>query len=132
MHEALVNEYMKRGEMHAALAEAQTTLRIYPKFPAAMKSSGFDDADFRVVNLAVELMKVGENDDALEFLNGEIANSPRFSVAWSNRAVIRYQRGEITLAREDAQNALRLDPTNIQAQYLLNSLNATASLAPQR
>jgi tetratricopeptide (TPR) repeat protein len=132
MHEALVNEYSKRGEWQAALAEAQTAFRMYPNFPEAMKSSGFHDADFRVVNLAVELMKIGENDDALEFLNGEIANSPRFSLAWSNRAVIRYQRGEITSAREDAQNALRLDPTNIQAQYLLNSLNAPAPLAPQR
>ncbi len=86
--------------------------------------------DFRVVYLAAELMKLGENDDALKFLNKEIANSPGFSLAWSNRAVIRYQRGEITSAREDAQNALRLDLANIQAQYLLNSLSAPAPFAP--
>ncbi len=132
MHDFLAKEYWERGEWGASLAEAQTTIRIYPNFLEAAKSSGFDDADFRVVNLAVELMKVGENDDALEFLNGEIANSPRFSLAWSNRAVIRYQRGEITSAREDAQNALRLDPANIQAQNLLNLLSAPIPLAPQR
>jgi tetratricopeptide (TPR) repeat protein len=98
----------------------QTALRIYPNFSPAQ------DYDFRMVGLAAELMKLGENDDALKFLNIEIGRSPGFSPAWSNRGVIRYQRGEMALARADAQNALRLDPANLQAQYLLNFISLPA------
>jgi Tfp pilus assembly protein PilF len=68
----------------------------------------------------------------MKLLDDAIANSPGYPLAWSNRAVVRYHRGEITLAREDAQNALRLDPTNTQAQNLLNLLSAPAPFAPQR
>jgi Flp pilus assembly protein TadD len=77
-------------------------------------------------------MKLGKNDDALKLLNEEIANSPGYARAWSNRAVIHFQRGELTSAREDAQNALRLGPNNPQAQNLLNLLSAPAASAPQR
>ena len=87
--------------------------------------------DFRAVNLAAQLMKLGDNDAALKLLNEEIANSPGYSRAWSNRAVIRYGRGEFTSAREDAQSALRLDANNAQAQNLLNLLRAPAPFAPQ-
>ncbi len=132
IHDGLGAEYMKRGQKNAAFAEWQTALRIYPNFPKDWESSGIAEYDFRVVNLAAQLMKLGENDDALNFLNEAIANSPGFSLAWSNRAVIRYERGEITSARQDAQNALRLDPANIQAQYLLNLLSAPVPFAPQR
>jgi Tfp pilus assembly protein PilF len=158
MHFALGGEYMNRGELQAALPELQTALRIYPDYPEAMEFSGivesqlghdqgarrfFEKAlsmtprdnpgyDFRAVNLAAQLLKLGENDAALKLLNEEIANSSGYSRAWSNRAVVRYHRGEITLAREDAQNALRLDPTNTQAQNLLNLLSARAPFAPQR
>ncbi|MBZ5665809.1 MAG: DUF1736 domain-containing protein [Acidobacteriia bacterium] len=124
LHDGLGGEYILRGQRDKALPELQTAIHIYPNVPVA------DENDFRLVYLAAELMKLGETDDALEFLDAEIANSPGFSLAWSNRAVIRYQRGEITSAREDAQNALRLDPANIQAQYLLNSLGAPVPFAP--
>jgi len=84
------------------------------------------------VNLAVELMKLGEYDDALKFLNVAIANSPGYSSAWSNRAVIWYRRGDLQSAREDAQKALGLDEANTQAQYMLNLLSPPAPSAPQR
>ncbi len=132
MHDALVGEYLLRGQSQGILAETQIALSIYPDFPEALKSSGIVEYDFRVVNLAEQLMKLGENDDALIFLNEAIADSPGYSSAWSNRAAIRYQRGEMTSARDDAQNALRLDPANIQAQYLLNLLSAPGPLAPQQ
>jgi Tfp pilus assembly protein PilF len=149
---------MNRGQPAAALAELQTALRIYPDYPEAMEFSGIvesqlghdqearnffekglsmtprdnPDYDFRAVNLAAQLMKLGKNDDALKLLNEEIANSPGYARAWSNRAVIHFQRGELTSAREDAQNALRLGPNNPQAQNLLNLLSAPAASAPQR
>jgi tetratricopeptide (TPR) repeat protein len=126
MHDGLGGEYMMRGQKDAALPELQTALRIYPNF------SGTNEEDFRVVYMAADLMKRGENDDALGFLNQEIADSPGFSLAWSTRSIIRYQRGEIMAADHDAQNALRLDPGNMQAQYVLNMIDVNTFAAPQR
>jgi Flp pilus assembly protein TadD len=77
-------------------------------------------------------MKLGQNDDALKVLNEEIARSPKYSRAWSNRAVIWYLRGDTDSARSDAQNALRLSPSNQQAQNLLNMLRTPVTVAPQR
>ena len=157
MHFALGGEYMNRGELQVALPELQTALRIYPDYPEAMEFSGIVESqlghdqearrffekglsmtprdnpgyDFRAVNLAAQLMKLGDNDAALKLLNDEIANSPGYSRAWSNRAVIRYRRGEFTSASDDAQSALRLDADNAQAQNLLNLLRAPAPFAPQ-
>ncbi len=157
MHFALGGEYMNRGQSAAALKELQTALRIYPDYPEAMEFSGIvqsqlghdqealnffqnglsmtprdnPDYEFRAVNLAAQLMKLGKSDDALKVLNEEIANSPGYSRAWSNRAVVRYHRGEMTLAREDAEQALRLDPASTQAQKLLTLLSAPAPVAPQ-
>ncbi|HKI13138.1 MAG TPA: tetratricopeptide repeat protein [Candidatus Acidoferrum sp.] len=158
MHFALGGEYANRGQLEAALTELQTALRIFPDYPEAMEISGIvqsqlghdQDArrffekglsmtprdnpgyDFRAVNLAAQLMKLGEDEAALKLLDEEIANSPGYSRAWSNRAVIRYRRGELTSAGEDAQIALRLDPENGQAQNLLNLLRAPAPFAPLR
>jgi Tfp pilus assembly protein PilF len=157
MHFALGGEYMNRGELQVALPELQTALRIYPDYPEAMEFSGIVESqlghdqearrffekglsmtprdnpgyDFRTVNLAAQLMKLGDNDAALKLLNEEIANSPGYSRAWSNRAVIRYRRGEFASASDDAQSALRLDADNAQAQNLLNLLRAPAPFAPQ-
>ncbi|HKM79536.1 MAG TPA: tetratricopeptide repeat protein [Candidatus Acidoferrum sp.] len=157
MHFALGGEYMNRGQWAAALAELQTALRIYPDYPEAMEFSGIvesqlghdqealnffekglsmtprdnPDYDFRAVNLAAQLLKLGKSDDALKVLNEDIANSPGYSRAWSNRAVIHFQRGELASAREDAQTALRLDPANTQAQNLLKLLSAPAPVTPQ-
>jgi len=158
MHFGLGGEYTNRGELQAALPELQTALRIYPDYPEAMEFSGIVESqlghdqaarqffekglaltprdnpayDFRSVNLAAQLMKLGENDAALKLLDEEIANSPGYSRAWSNRAVIRFRRGELTSAHDDAQNALRLDPGNGQALNLLNLLRAPAPFTLQR
>jgi Tfp pilus assembly protein PilF len=156
MHLDLGGEYMKRDQLDEARREFHIALRIYPDYPEAMELYGLaesrtghnqgsrqllekalsmtqkdlPDYDFRAVNLAAQLMKMGENEAALKLLNEEIVTSPGSPRAWSNRAVIRYGRGEMVLARTDAQNALRLDPTNTQAQNLLKLLSAPASTAP--
>jgi tetratricopeptide (TPR) repeat protein len=124
IHDSIIGEYLARGQWDAAVKETQTTLRLYPIFPERLKAAGIAEYDFRLVMLAEELMSHGENDDALEFLKEAIADSPHFSLAWSNRAVIRYKTGEVVSARADAENALRLDPSNTQAQNVLASLNA--------
>src|ERR1700687_3237242 len=158
MHAELGGEYVKRGQLDAALMEFQTALRIDPDFPEAMESYGLAesrtghdqearrlletalsltgkdniDYDFRAVNLAAQLMKLGQNDDALKLLNQEIATSPGCARAWSNRAAIRYGRGEVASALADAQIAVRLDPANSQAQNLLILLKEPAFFAPRR
>ena len=69
-------------------------------------------------------MKLGQNDEALNILSQIIQQKPDLSPAWSNRAVVHRQRGEFPSARSDAETALRLDPTNQQAQYILSVVNA--------
>jgi tetratricopeptide (TPR) repeat protein len=87
--------------------------------------------DFMAVNFAALLMQTNHNDGALDLLNREIAESPRYARAWANRAVLRYKQGETAPARSDAEAALRLDPENTQAQNLLRLLNTPAGTASQ-
>ena len=119
------------GITESQLSHNQEALHYFKK-GLSMTPRDNPEYDFRAVNLAAQLMKLGYNDDALKILNEDIANSPGYSRALSNRAVIFYQRGEIQAAREDAQNALRLDANNPQAQNLLNILNAPPPFTPSR
>jgi Tfp pilus assembly protein PilF len=148
---------MRRDQLDAASREFQIVLGIYPDFVQVMNSYGIvesrlghdqealrlmqkalsmtrkDDTnyDYYAVALAAQLMKLGKNENALKLLNEEIEASPRYSRAWSNRAVIRYWFGEGESARADAEAALRLDPSNTQAQNLLGVLNKSGPLTPQ-
>jgi tetratricopeptide (TPR) repeat protein len=156
MHANLGGVYLYRGQLDAARKEFQTALSIYSDFPAAMEYYGLvesrtghdqealrllvgalsmtrkDDInyDFMAVNLASHFMKLGNKDDALKILDDDIAMSPGYARAWATRAALHYARGELTLARTDAQMALSLDPSNTQAQNLLNFTKAPASPAP--
>jgi protein O-mannosyl-transferase len=158
MHGNLGAEYMYRDQLEAARKEFQAALRIYPDFPDAMEFYGLVESrtghdqearrlletalfmtrkdninyDFMAVNLAAQLMKLGQNDDALKLLNEHIRTSPGYARAWSNRAVVRYARGDVASALNDAQVALRLDPTNTQAQNLLLLLKSSPPSAPPR
>jgi Tfp pilus assembly protein PilF len=85
--------------------------------------------DFSVVNLAAQEMKIGQQGDALNLLNQAISESPGYSRAWSTRAIIRLQRGEIEWARSDAQTALRLDPTNQPAGKVMALLSVPNPLS---
>jgi len=150
MHADLGAEYMYRGQPELARMEFETALRILPEFPAAIEWYGVLEAglghdekalgllrralsetgegsvnyDFSVVNLAAQLMKMDQEDEAATLLDGVIATSPGFPRAWSNRAVIRYKRGDLGSARFDAETALRIDPGNTQAQNVLLLLDS--------
>ena len=126
IHDSLVGEYLARGQLDAASAESKLTLRLYPPFPSSLKTLGVAEYDFRLVMMAEQLFMDGNKEDALEFLSEAITNSPGFSQAWSDRATIYYQNGQNDAARADAQTALRLDPANMQAQYLIGVLSAPA------
>jgi protein O-mannosyl-transferase len=153
MHANLGGELLQRNQLEAAANEFQTALRIYPPYPEAMEFYGLVQSrlgqnqqarqtleksltligkdninySFTAVNLAGVLMELGANDQALKLLDDVIATTPDYSRAWSNRAVIHLQSGDRSAARSDAEQALRLDPTNAQAQTLLNVLNAPSS-----
>jgi Tfp pilus assembly protein PilF len=145
---------MYRGQVALARQEYETASQIYPtpeglEWEGILESmTGHDQQALRlmqravsemgrntrnynlsVVNLAAQEMKVGRQEDALKLLNQEISESPGYSLAWSNRAAIRLQRGEIEWARSDAQTALRLDPANQQAEKVLALLSVSDPLS---
>lgn len=155
-HAGLGGEYLRRNQLEEALKEFQTSLSIYPDFADVWNSVGIvetrlghdqeavqsfqkslemtreDDANYntRASNLAEQLIKLRKTDDALRLLNNQISKSPEDSRTRSIRAIIWYQRGLWSYARTDAEAALRLDPSNMQAQNLLGILNKSAPLTP--
>ena len=158
MHGNLGGEYMASAQWDMAATEFQTALRILPDYPDVLASYGLleiwrghnesaghmlerayymshrdnPNYDFMAVNYAALLMQTNHTDGALDVLNREITESPGYSRAWSNRAVIRYKRGHAGPARIDAEAALRLDPENSQAQKVLQMLDALAQSAPPK
>jgi protein O-mannosyl-transferase len=158
MHTCLGGFYMDNGQLDKAREELQIALKIYPSFPDAAEflgltevRSGHDDLALpllkqavsltrkespryvdREVNLAAMLVKMGKDDEALNYLNEAIGKSPDNARAWSNRAVIRYRRGDLALARSDAQMALQTEPFNPQARSLLATLDLRTATGTSR
>jgi tetratricopeptide (TPR) repeat protein len=157
VHAGLGREFMALGQWDLAATELQTALDIYPDYPDVLAEYGLLEAwrghdqaagrmmeralymsqrdnpnyDFMAVNYAALLMQTDHMDGALDLLNREIAESPGYARAWSNRAVVHYKQGETAPARADAEAALRLDPGNTQAQNLLRLLGGSAQSASQ-
>jgi Tfp pilus assembly protein PilF len=158
MHGNLGGEYLASAQWDLAATEYQTALRIKPDYPDVLASYGLLEVwrghneaggrmlesalsmsrrdnpnyDFMAVNYAALLMQTNHMDGALKVLNREIAESPSYSRAWSNRAVIHYKQGETAPARADAETALRLDPENKQAQNVLWMLGNSAESASRK
>jgi protein O-mannosyl-transferase len=155
-HRNLGDEYVHRGQLEDAVKEFQMAVGIYPDYQEALENYGLAEArlghgdqatkllrtavslttknspDYTLmkVNLARHLMTVGQTDESLKLLNEAINDSPKYALAWSSRAVIRYERGNLESARSDAETALRLDANNIQAQTLLKNLSSPVSASP--
>jgi protein O-mannosyl-transferase len=109
--EALGLLKVRTGELESALQFLQKALAISP---------GADfDYDYRAANLVSLQIQMGKLDDAMKLLNRRIAESPNYSRLWSNRAALRLMLGQVAEARQDAQTALRLDPSNAQARSVL-------------
>jgi tetratricopeptide (TPR) repeat protein len=149
-HRNLADEFAARGQADAARSEYQAAIRIFPGYSEAIENYGLMEArlghneeartllegalststkgtteyDFLEVNLASHLMQTGETEEAFRLLSDEINTWPGYALAWSNRSVIHYQRGNLAAARTDAETALRLDPGNLQAQAVLKQLGA--------
>ena len=148
-HGLLGQEYLRLGKLEAARDELATAIAVFPNYALGMENYalvearlGHDkeareflerawqltprtDPDYNSngITFAAWLLQHGDEEAALGILNPIIAASPGESRAWSNRAVIRYQRGELGPAREDVLMALQLDPGNAQAQSLLAALD---------
>jgi len=146
--------YISLNRLELARADLQAALRINPEYPDAIEAMGLLeeragnttaalpylqkaieisdrhdlDYDYRAVNLAILDIQMDRLDDAMKLLNSEIVQAPNYSRAWSNRAALRLRLGQSLAARQDAQMALRLDPTNVQATHVLQS----SSPAPLR
>ena len=144
-HSGLGGEYLGRGELQEARKELQTSLAIYPDSADALDTLALVEAELghnqkaldlfqaslplatrqdstydRVAaNLAEQLIKMRKIDEALKLLDLQIAASPAYSRNWSIRAAVWALRGDWSSARADVQTALRLDPSNKQAQNLL-------------
>jgi Tfp pilus assembly protein PilF len=158
MHGNLGGEYMASAQWDLAATEYDTALRINPDYPDVLAAYGLleiwrghneaagrmlegayymshrdnPNYDFMAVNYAALLMQTNHMEGALDVLNREIAESPSYSRAWSNRAVIYYKRGETAPARSDAEAALRVDSENAQAQNLLRMLGGAAQSSSKR
>jgi|GraSoi_2013_60cm_1033757.scaffolds.fasta_scaffold00060_29 tetratricopeptide (TPR) repeat protein len=152
MHEALGATYVELGQLDLARKELQIALSIEPDFPYALEAYGLveswkhnyqaagpllekafhlsrrDDPNYddMAVNLAAVYLQTDQASKALDLLNREISEAPGYARAWSNRAVLRYKGRETALARADAETALRLDPSNKQAQNLMQLLNTSS------
>lgn len=149
-HQNMALVYMEAKQFDLARRELDTELQIYPRNPIGVATYGlleswegnYQDAgrkmeeafysirrddpayDEIAVNLAALYIKTNHIEGALDLLNREIAKSPSYDRAWSNRALLHYKCGETAAARADAETALRLDSTNQDAQALMRSLNA--------
>ena len=122
MLDAVGGEYIKRGRPDIAQPLLERAIMIYPNYPEELRAQGVSETAFRFVNLAEQATRMKERGDAMVFANMAIAESPRFSLAWSTRAGIEYDRGQPAAATNDARTAQQLDPENAQAQQVLNAL----------
>ncbi len=145
-HAGLGAEYLKRHEPDKAYREFQKAAAIYPQNPELGMMMGviaFQQGDrVRATNLlkgvvtasegspnqwemlttyGALLLEMRQFDDAIAQLNSVIAHAPS-SRAYANRAVAQYFRGDMVAARSDAQQALRINPSNEQAQNVLKRL----------
>jgi tetratricopeptide (TPR) repeat protein len=158
MHSFRGSLYLGEGRLDPAREEFAKALDIFPGFPEAVEGMAFVEArsgnqekalelmekalrmsvrkdidyDYRAVNLAALEVQMGRLDQALELLNKEIAVAPGYSRAWSNRAALLFRLGRNGDARRDAQEALRLDRSNLQARNILDRLSAPSHGAPLR
>jgi len=141
----LGSKYMEARNRIRAREEFEAAYRIDPNFPdllasmgllyvqlgdknralqfmdRAVGSSGRDNPNYdqMATNFAALLLDTGNYQPALALLNRIIAESPRFPRAWSNRAAVHLILGNAAQARADAEQALRLDPSNGQAAKVL-------------
>lgn len=131
---------LQEGKFADAKKNVQIALQIYPDSADAIETLAVlefrtghpDDArrDFqkvydmtpssdihfalKTVNLAGLLIKNGDAEEALRLLDHVAQTSPEYPRTYAVRAVLHYKAGDLADARNDAENAARLDPQNLE------------------
>ncbi|HET6142203.1 MAG TPA: hypothetical protein VFE02_01750 [Candidatus Acidoferrales bacterium] len=149
IHANLGNAYLLSNQLDLADREFQIALRIDPDAPETLSAysslevqrknyqaaldmmrkavslSGRNHLDYdeMMVTYAAILMKTNHPDEARQNLNREIFESPRYSPAWSARAVLHLSQGELRDARADAQTSLQIDNSNLMGITVLQRLD---------
>jgi len=92
-------------------------------FRNAMRASaGYTFEPEYVVNYAALQIREHRYQQALALLNTQIASWPGDARALANRAVAEYRLNQLDKARADAQDALELNPREVQASLLLKRM----------
>jgi protein O-mannosyl-transferase len=143
-------ELLDRGDLAGARAELEEAYRIHPEYPdllaslgvlayrsgdkpgaarfmrAALDRSGLGNANYEdlLINYAGVLMELGNDAEALAWLDRLIAVSPGNARAYNARGILYLRRGSLDAARADLRRAIELEPRDQQARSLLAKLDA--------
>jgi tetratricopeptide (TPR) repeat protein len=79
----------------------------------------YTDALFNRGNCAYHL---GRTDEALRDFGLCVRKDENFEAAFLNMAIVRLERGDLSLGKKDVSNALRLNPDNVEAHHLSGRL----------
>ncbi|MDQ7822625.1 MAG: tetratricopeptide repeat protein [Candidatus Eremiobacteraeota bacterium] len=102
--------YLAMGRLDEAEAECTKAFSMAPLLPAPR------------VNLALIAMRKGDHGKALKILSGVVEDSPDFSPAFNNTAIVYLTRKSLEQAHDAVRQALIADPENWKARYNLGVL----------
>lgn len=78
-----------------------------------------------LMSRGLRLLQAGQDDDAIESFTDAITLSPDVAEAWHQRAIARYQAGDVPGAIHDLQETIKLEPRDFAAFRTLTDI-ATA------
>ncbi|MFI7465333.1 tetratricopeptide repeat protein [Nonomuraea sp. NPDC049646] len=93
---ALVNAHLERGALDAAERDALAGLDLAPKDPALLCTLG--------------LIRSERGEPAEDLFTQALEGDETLVEAWTNRAAVRFERGEVTAAVADLDRAVALSP----------------------
>ena len=92
----------------------QAAARIADAIRAEWQRSGSATVDF-LMQRAVNAMKGGKYDAALDFLDEVTVLAPGFAEGWNRRATVHYLRQDYARSMIDVERTLRLEPRHFGA-----------------
>ncbi len=102
------------------LPSATAAGRVQPTAPVARKSDPPAERD--PYELALELLQVGQVDEALAKLHKKLDQAPNFALAYCLLAKIHANRGELEVAERWCEQALEKDKLLVDAYYILSMI----------
>ena len=107
-HQLLADAYLLQGDPKRALAEAAKSDPKYGRYATRV--------------IARSLAAMGKSDQAQEVLGELLDADSGYAAGWADLARIRYSAGDIAGATGNAQQAIDLDPNNLEAVTLRGEL----------